>query len=295
MGARLLQINDRPDQRAGHELTAALHFPHLFLKEVIMRYGITAIACIVLLSVVALRAEAQVKEQSRPEWSVRATAIEACSCPMFCPCYFDTKPASHAAHGAHGEGQGKQEHFCRFNMAYKVDSGHYGDTKLDGAKFWISGDLGEGWGDGKADWAVLTFDPAVTPKQREGIKAALAGVFPVEWDKFVVADDKPIEWRATKDSARATLDGGKAAELSLQRNPHSNNDERTVITNLRYWGAPRNEGFVLMPNQLNATRQTPDGIEPFEFKDTNGFMITWDINSRDVASRGDQAPDPARE
>jgi len=31
-----------------------------------------------------------------PSWSMNATIIEACSCPMFCQCYFSTKPAGHA-------------------------------------------------------------------------------------------------------------------------------------------------------------------------------------------------------
>jgi hypothetical protein len=49
--------------------------------------------------------------------------------------------------------------------------------------------------------------------------------------------------------------------------------------NLRYWGAPRNEGFVLMPNEIEAYRL---GDKAYEFKGTNGFMITVDITSNDV-------------
>jgi hypothetical protein len=58
-----------------------------------------------------------------------------------------------------------------------------------------------------------------------------------------------------------------------------------VIKNLKYWGAPRNDGFVLMPNEVEALRVTPQGKEPFEFKGTNGFMITIDIKSDDVANK----------
>jgi len=46
------------------------------------------------------------------DWHFNGTVIEACSCPMFCPCYFNTEPAlKHTEHGA--------EHFCKFNMAYR--------------------------------------------------------------------------------------------------------------------------------------------------------------------------------
>ena len=225
-----------------------------------------------------------------PEWSMKATIIEACSCPMFCQCYFDTKPAAHAGHGSqgghanHGGGSGASEHFCKFNNAYKVNAGHYGATKLDDAKFWLGGDLGGDFSQGKMNWAVLTFDPAVTPEQREGIKAILAQAYPVEWKSFTVAEDKPIEWKATKDRAEARLDGGKAGEVVLKRFPGMT-DEPIVIHNLKYWGAPRNEGFVLMPNEVQALRQVPEGQQPYEYKGTNGFMITFDINSNDVANR----------
>ena len=56
-------------------------------------------------------------------------------------------------------------------------------------------------------------------------------------------------------------------------------DEPIVIRNLRYWGAPRHDGFVLMPNEVEAYRV---GDKAFEFKGTNGFMITFDISSKDV-------------
>jgi hypothetical protein len=92
------------------------------------------------------------KEQS---WAINATIIEACSCPMFCQCYFNTKPAAHHGHG------GMAEHYCRANFAYKVNKGHYGNVKLDGVKFWLAGDLGGDFGGGQAEWIEATFEPSV--------------------------------------------------------------------------------------------------------------------------------------
>ncbi|MCI0411966.1 hypothetical protein L0222_04085 [bacterium] len=79
--------------------------------------------------------------------------------------------------------------------------------------------------------------------------------------------------------AYASMDGGKTAEVKLKRYPGNTNDP-VVIQNLKYWGAPRNDGFVLMPNEVEAYRIGP---KAFEFRNTNGFMITVDINSNDVA------------
>src|ERR1700676_4298996 len=73
-------------------------------------------------------------DASKPEWALNATTIEACSCPMFCQCYFNTKPAAHHE-------QGTAAHYSQFNNAYKVNHGHYGAVNLDGAKFWITGRL----------------------------------------------------------------------------------------------------------------------------------------------------------
>jgi hypothetical protein len=220
-------------------------------------------------------------KSAEPDWAMNATIIEACSCPMFCQCYFDTKPAAHGAqegHGGHGADGEHAEHFCKFNNALKVNRGHYGDTKLDGAKFWVAGDLGGDFSKGKMDWAVLTFDPAVTQPQRDGIIAVLGKLYPVEWNSFKVAKDQPMDWVATKETATARLDGGKVAEVVLTRGTMSMNDESPVIKNLRYWGAPRNDGFVLMPNKVEAYRA---GDKPFEYAGTNGFMITFDISSKD--------------
>jgi hypothetical protein len=206
---------------------------------------------------------------------MNATVIEACSCPMFCPCYFATKPAAHQ----HGHGS---EHFCRFNMAYKVNRGHAGAVRLDGARFWIAGDLGDDFGDGETDWAAVHFDPAVTAGQRQAIATVLGHVYPVKWKSFVVGQDAAIEWTASTDRAVARLDGGKLAEVVLVRNPGMT-AAPVVISNLRYFGAPRNDGFVLMPNEVEAYRVGP---KAFEFKGTNGFMITLDIDGRDVAAAG---------
>ena len=213
-------------------------------------------------------------------WSMNATIIEACSCPMFCQCYFAPKPAAHAA-GGH-EGHGESEHFCRANNVFRVNKGMHGTTRLDGAKFWLSMDLGDDFTDGEMKWCVATFDPAVTPAQREGILAIIGHLYPVKWESFAVASDLPVEWSHTGDKAVARLDAGKAGEVVLNGGAVNRNMAApVVINNLKYWGAPRHDGFVLMPNEVEAYRLGPNA---FEFKGTNGFMITVDIASKDMAA-----------
>ncbi len=211
--------------------------------------------------------------KTAPQWSMNATAIEACSCTMFCPCYFNTKPGAHHEHGA-GE-----THYCRANLAYKINRGNYGPVKLDGAKFWVSSDLGADFSKGQMDWAVVTFDKPLTKEQRDGITTIVGHLFPVKWNSLTTAEASIDRWEYNKDMAYASMDGGKTAEVKLKRIP-GNTNEPVVIHNLKYWGAPRNDGFVLMPNEVEAYRVGP---KAFEFRGTNGFMITVDINSDDVA------------
>ena len=221
---------------------------------------------------------------SDPDWSMNATAIEACSCPMFCQCYFNVQPAGHS--GMAGmSGMSGEDHYCKFNNAYKVNKGNYGATKLDGAKFWIYGDLGGDFSKGEMNWAVVTFDKATTKEQRDAIGAIAGKLFPVKWKSLTTAEGD-IDWKASKTEAHATLDGGKTAEVQLgtsSLNPNRKS-EPIVIQNLKYWGAPRNDGFIMMPNVVEALRA---GEKAYEFKGTNGFMITVDLNSKDfVAANG---------
>ena len=226
---------------------------------------------------------AQQAAKPAPDWALNATVIEACSCQMFCPCYFSTKPAPGDG-GGHGGHEMAGGHYCRFNIAYKVNKGNYGATNLAGVKVWIAGDLGDDFGDGQTEWAEVTFDPAVTKEQRDGMAAILVGpVYPFKWKSFTVGADAPIEWTGGKDKAVAKLDGGKAGEIVLAHNSTAMNADASVLKNVKYFAAPRNDGFVLMPADVQAYRR---GANAFESKGTNGFMLTLDINSKDVAKQG---------
>ena len=212
------------------------------------------------------------------EWAVNATAIEACSCPMFCQCYFNTQPAAHAAPGEHGHHG--STHFCRANLAYKINRGHFGQTRLDGAKFWVATDLGGDFSKGQLDWGVLYFDKALSQAQREAIAAVAGRIFPVKWQSFATAEASIDRWEITPSGAVALMDGGKTAEGRLKKF-QGMTDEPVVIRNLKYWGAPRNDGFIMMPNEVEAYRVGP---KAFEFKGTNGFLITIDLTSNDFPS-----------
>jgi hypothetical protein len=130
------------------------------------------------------------------------------------------------------------------------------------------------------DWVVVTFDKSVTVEQRHGLGEILPHVFPVKWKSFQVAEGNIDTWTFDKDQAQATLNGGKTAEVKL-KSFHGMTDAPVVLKNVKYWGTPRNDGFIMMPNEVEAYREGP---KAFEYKGTNGFMLTFDLTSKDVAA-----------
>jgi hypothetical protein len=225
------------------------------------------------------------RPSSSPDWAMNATAIEACSCPMFCQCYFNTKPAGHHDHGK------AETHYCRANLAYRVNRGHYGATSLDGAKFWLANDLGGDFSQGKMDWNVLYFDQALSPAQRAGLQDIVGHLFPVQWRSNATAEAAIDVWQYDEHGAHAAMDGGKTAEVKLVRTSSANGPGPVVLKNLRYWGAPRNDGFVMMPNEVEAYRVGP---KAFEYRGTNGFLITVDLSSKDFPPPAAKPAAPAR-
>ena len=142
----------------------------------------------------------------------------------------------------------------------------------------MAGDLGGDFSKDQMDWAVLTFEPSTTKAQRAAITEILGKLYPGKWNSFTTANDARIEWDAAPDRAQARLDSGKSAIILLQKAEGMTNAP-VHIQNLKYEGVPRNDGFILMPSELEAYRL---GNKAFEFKGTSGFVITVDMASKDL-------------
>jgi hypothetical protein len=214
------------------------------------------------------------------DWSISVDVLESCSCPVFCQCFFTGKPP--AAQGTPHHHAATEKHYCRFNQAYQVNSGHSGSVRLDGVRFWFLGDAGDDFGKDKLEWSVLSFDPRVSGEQRGallGILRHLRWYRPERWNSYRIGEDAPIEWAADARGARATLGGGTIAELALST-MLGLHDQPVKISNMEYFGYPRNSGFVLMPSTVLAYRGAD---HPFDFKDkgTNGFLTTLEMSAAD--------------
>ncbi len=221
-------------------------------------------------------------DASGPKWDLEVSVIEASTCPVFCRCCDDEASAEQAT----ANGAGVHPRLRRFNSAYRVNRGTYDETSLEGTEFWVAGDLGSGHGDAESSWAVLTFDRTTTGPQRKAIRGLFDHLVPRKWGSFSTAEGD-IEWadlsnqrriasRAT-DYARASLDGGRTAELALERPTNVEDAELDVVLqNLRYWRANSSNGFVLMPAQLQAWR---GGDRTFEYRGSDGFTLTFHMRT----------------
>ena len=83
-----------------------------------------------------------------------------------------------------------------------------------------------------------------------------------------------MEWMASSEKAAATLNGGELAEVVLVGSKGMGG-ESVVLDNIVYWGADDHEGMVMAPSEVEAWR----GEDAFEFRGSNGFMITVSVAS----------------
>ena len=198
-------------------------------------------------------------------WSARLQYIEACSCNLFCPCYF-----GHQAQHMHGGG-----HNCTFNNVIRVATGKHGSIDLTGLKVWASGDLGPDWGKGQADWLVVTFEPKATKEQKDAMTAILSKVYPVTW-KTVEVDMADITWQISPDrkTAYAKLGNGNG-EVRLTRFEGTDTKMPTSIANLKYFGATWNSAFDL----YFSDHYFKGHGKSYSLKQANGFTITVESTS----------------
>ncbi len=242
-----------------------------------MRRVFLVMATLLLISTAAVLPQYGQKSEAaataKPDFKITASYIEACSCNLFCPCYFNDHAAS--AHGG--------EHFCKFNNVLRVDRGYYKATKLDGVKAWLSGDLGSEWGQGKAEWLVVTFDPSVSKAQQDAMLDILTQLYPVKFNVLGV-DTVPIDWKVEGDKATARLGNGKG-EVVLDRFAANNDNpkQEVVIHNLKYWGASSNTGFRMWKNERH--RYEGHG-QQFDFSGTNGFLVTITFSGKAKPAAG---------
>jgi hypothetical protein len=218
-------------------------------------------------------AASQDKAAAKPDFDITASYIEACSCDMFCPCYFNTRSTHHH------EGE-----YCRANLVLRTDKGYYKDTKLDGAKVWLATDLGSDWSTGKDSWVVIHYDPGVTSAQKAAFNDILGQLYPMKWEHADV-DTAAFTWKVDTKAgeAHAKMDNGKG-EVILERVKGDDPAHEVVVHNLKYWLAQSNNGFRMWKSKHEAFEGHGRN---FSYDGTNGFLITIHFSGQAKAAAAD--------
>lgn len=210
--------------------------------------GLLSVCCLVLMA----------SNSAEPAWRMKADYVEACSCNLFCPCYFN----KHAQHP-----------YCEFNMAVKVREGHAGKVNLAEAKYWLTGDLGDKWGtEKKAPWVVVSFDPSTSKEQRDALAPIILKTYGLEWGELKV-QEAPVEIHHSGDIAEAKLAGGQMAYMKLKREPGADS-KGVVLHNVSYFGAQKNTGFEFYKS---IEHRADVAGHKFSYSDRNAFLISIDV------------------
>jgi len=119
------------------------------------------------------------------KWKLSGEYMESCNCDYLCPCIYTNShgPVTH-------------DH-CISIQVYRVDDGHYGDTRLDGLKFALFIRSGKVMADG--NWAFAgVVDENADNAQRKALAAIASGEAggpPALLRDNLVSDFRGVEFR----------------------------------------------------------------------------------------------------
>jgi hypothetical protein len=120
-----------------------------------------------------------------PEWALRGEYMESCNCDYLCRCIY-TNPQEGATHDQ-----------CIAVMVFRIDEGHFGETKLDGLKFALVIRSGKVMADGNWIFAGVV-DESADVVQRAALAAIVggeAGGVPALIRQNLVSDFRWIEFK----------------------------------------------------------------------------------------------------
>ncbi len=168
----------------------------------------------------------QVNQSS--EWKVKGDYFEACNCNSICPCVFLADP---------------DKEDCQLTIAWHVNEGHYGSTKLDNLNvvgiFHTPGNMANG-----PKWrAAVYLDDRANKDQAEALGKIFSGQvggFPKVVAGFIgeILGVKTTKIAFEVDGKKRRLSIPDILELKVEGTPGGNPEKEPTITNPALYGAP---------------------------------------------------------
>lgn len=198
---------------------------------------------------------------AKPKWTMEAEYIQSCNCAYGCPCNFNALPTT-------GN--------CEAFVGYRIKSGTFNGTKLDGVKvawgLWWPKAIHQGGG-----VARVYVDPSVKPAQRAAVDAIWGGkegggvfqIFNSTFAKTLPTMAARIDWKFNGYDSRFSVAGVGEVQASHIKN---------AVTGASF------EGQVVLPGGINFKKAQICSIErlvihdesplDFEHANTAGFVTT---------------------
>jgi hypothetical protein len=162
------------------------------------------------------------------QWKISGDYFEACNCDSTCPCIFLADPD-----------QGD----CRLALAWHVDEGHFGETRLDGLGVvgivHTPGNMltGPRWRAG------FYFDERATPEQRQALEKIFSGeaggfwanIAPLVGERFETKT-APIQIEVNGKQRRVTIPN--TLDLVVAGTQGANPELEATVTNPALYAAP---------------------------------------------------------
>ena len=200
------------------------------------------------------------------KWNFEVEYIQSCNCDYGCPCNFNGYP---------------DKGNCEAFVGYKVRTGKFGDTKLDGVTFalgyWWPKAIHEGNGT-----ARLYVDTGASPAQVKALEEIASGrhgggvweIFPRTWSKVLPTKRAKIEWKYGEYVASFKVDGVGEVQSDYITNP---------VTGDKFVGE------VVLPKGINWKRSVVSRIKKlalhdadlqFDHTNTAGFTTVIKFNEK---------------
>lgn len=196
------------------------------------------------------------------KWKIQGTWIEACNCDYGCACNYSGFPS-----------KGN----CEGTVAFKVDKGTHGKTKLDGIAVVGLASWPGAIHEGNGRMAVI-IDEKATPEQREAIVSILTGQdggMPFEILATTISDIigpifAPVTFEENGTDTKVST-AGVEVQLETFKNPVTGerNEVHTVLP----------EGFIWKDGQVCKSARNiakVDGLE-YDWTGQNGYFakVSW--------------------
>ena len=190
------------------------------------------------------------QKQGEPEWFLKATYHEGCSCNAPCPCPF---------------GLPMTNSYCKMNALIDIHDGRYDKIDLSGIQVVMSGSIGS--------WAEYYFPETISDQQQKALEDLLKIINGFGTDNILKSEKTKVAFNK-KDGKVFFSVPGIRVELDMVKGA---NNQPVVVENL---SNKLFKGYIPHLSIVNE-RVCADTSRNFSLAQKAGFTSDWDLSDKD--------------